>query len=780
MVRKLLVFVLLYAGLAFAQGAQRIGQATQSVNGFVKVVSGAAIAVCTYPSCGAATIYEDVALTIPITQPLFADVNGNFMYFAAAGNYLENITSPGTSPVTNVISLDQGTIANFASPPPIGFGTPNIAQFTILNGVIDAILGTGSDIGAKINNVISANSCGSTTYGCAIHIPPGTASYATAIVLPQNTTVQCDNLSGWSSEESSSPTATNLTYTGSGVAVTLSGVQAQFRNCGLTLSSTTTIGVAMTAPNTVVDGDYIINGGVSTKLISMNGGGAGIESPKIRNTDLYNFVGIGVYCAWTNDALLDHVIAYGATGQSTSQSLWIDSQCNGTVISTFTGGFSGLHGLHMSDSLSAGPPRWLFADKLITDCSRGGDGWLFDADLGGQVIEASFTNSWSAGAGYDCNSSTVTTVGAAGVHISGGAGISIIGGAKFRSNVGDGFLIDNANAQNILISDNFIWNNNFGSDHGDYDGVHITATGGNVKILDNDFSVAPESGGFQHYGVKIDATNPLNTLVTGDTCGNNTLGCYTYVKNVNYPYPIVNNNMLPSGGPNPLQTSLGDFSVQSFQQAVITPHMIPAYGAADNFQMGFGFNCYFDGTNWHFPTDTTNNGGVCWLGAQDGSTNVYHIPTNTPASDQVIAPGSLPAATWSISNTGVFNFGVAPMVNNHAFINLAGTLLNGVPCNSGSPSSSTFCNGVGAWANPFLTGTTSTVTGTSLTATCDSGTAVVTGATVGHPVSVSTTDGTDVGGAFYLRASVTSSNTVTVYVCGTGTPPSKAYSVSTQ
>jgi hypothetical protein len=52
-------------------------------------------------------------------------------------------------------------------------------------------------------------------------------------------------------------------------------------------------------------------------------------------------------------------------------------------------------------------------------------------------------------------------------------------------------------------------------------------------------------------------------------------------------------------------------------------------------------------------------------------------------------------------------------------------------------------------------------------------------AVVGHTVGVSSTTGEDVGGAFSLRASVTSPNTVTVYVCGTGTPPSLAYNVST-
>jgi hypothetical protein len=76
-----------------------------------------------------------------------------------------------------------------------------------------------------------------------------------------------------------------------------------------------------------------------------------------------------------------------------------------------------------------------------------------------------------------------------------------------------------------------------------------------------------------------------------------------------------------------------------------------------------------------------------------------------------------------------------------------------------------------------LTGSTSVITGTFLSATCDSGTARVAGAIVGMPVVVSTTDGSDVGGAFNIRASVTSSGTVTVYVCGTGKPPSRAYNV---
>lgn len=77
-----------------------------------------------------------------------------------------------------------------------------------------------------------------------------------------------------------------------------------------------------------------------------------------------------------------------------------------------------------------------------------------------------------------------------------------------------------------------------------------------------------------------------------------------------------------------------------------------------------------------------------------------------------------------------------------------------------------------------LTGTTGRITGTPLAGSCDSGTARVPGAIVGHPVAVSSTNGADPGGSFNLRASVSSPNIVTVFVCGTGTPLSLTYNVT--
>jgi hypothetical protein len=87
-----------------------------------------------------------------------------------------------------------------------------------------------------------------------------------------------------------------------------------------------------------------------------------------------------------------------------------------------------------------------------------------------------------------------------------------------------------------------------------------------------------------------------------------------------------------------------------------------------------------------------------------------------------------------------------------------------------------------AWTSPVVTnlvGLTGTITGTALTAACDSGTATVAGAVAGDPVTVSSATGADLGAAFVLRASTTAANTVTVYVCApvSGTPASLAYNV---
>ncbi len=84
---------------------------------------------------------------------------------------------------------------------------------------------------------------------------------------------------------------------------------------------------------------------------------------------------------------------------------------------------------------------------------------------------------------------------------------------------------------------------------------------------------------------------------------------------------------------------------------------------------------------------------------------------------------------------------------------------------------------------PTLSGTTASIGGGALTAgSCASGTATVAGASVGHPVYVSASDGTLPSGLIILSAAVTSTNTVTVQLCATAsvTPPANTYNVATQ
>ena len=85
--------------------------------------------------------------------------------------------------------------------------------------------------------------------------------------------------------------------------------------------------------------------------------------------------------------------------------------------------------------------------------------------------------------------------------------------------------------------------------------------------------------------------------------------------------------------------------------------------------------------------------------------------------------------------------------------------------------------------SPTLTGATGSIGGSALApGSCTTGTVAVAGATVGHPVSVSASDGSLPNGLIILSAAVTTSNTVTVQLCATAsvTPPTNTYNVFTQ
>lgn len=529
------------------------------------------------------------------------------------------------------------------------------------NGILNATTGSGSDLGAKINNLISSNNCGSNSSGCSIAIPPGNYSYSTDIVLPQNTTLSCGNLAGWSTVENPSPTATTLSYTGSGTGITLSGIQAAVVGCTLTVSANAVAGVTLSASNTVLFRSYLIGGGTSTNLVNINCGSSGCEKPELDFVDFYGYTGKAIYCANSNDTSLTNLTGYSVGSQQTSVAFTIDSQCNGLKATRLSFGGSGLHQIVFSDSLSTGAPTWTVLNTAEADCARGGAGILFDSTLGSEVLHARITNGWAAGAGQDCahyGSAPITI--SPGIDISGGIGITI-DTFEDRSNTGDGILLHGAGVADVTITNGKIWGNNFkygglGGDNGDYGGIRVNSMNQSLIITSNYIGNFPgSSDGHQHYGVKITQANPLNTIVANNSFTDNTLVPYIFV--ANFAYPVVYGNATPNAGPTPFQTMLGDLAVTSFTGGQnVTTHLVPNYGLTTSFHMGLGMNGYFDGTNWHFRSDSTNNGGCLIVGTEQGTGEFDCIGTNgTPASDQTIAPASLSTITVaSWDSTGIF------------------------------------------------------------------------------------------------------------------------------
>lgn len=82
-------------------------------------------------------------------------------------------------------------------------------------------------------------------------------------------------------------------------------------------------------------------------------------------------------------------------------------------------------------------------------------------------------------------------------------------------------------------------------------------------------------------------------------------------------------------------------------------------------------------------------------------------------------------------------------------------------------------------ASGAFTGVTGSIGGSALAASCATGTATVNGATTSMAALANavTASAPDTTGAFRITAQVTSSNTVTVSVCGTGTPTASTYNV---
>src|ERR1700676_2388513 len=84
----LIVVLLALASSAFGQGVRRDDTVTVSIFGVLKPVAGATVRVCSSGSTGnpctpLASIYSDIALTQPLANPMTADAQANYHFYAS-------------------------------------------------------------------------------------------------------------------------------------------------------------------------------------------------------------------------------------------------------------------------------------------------------------------------------------------------------------------------------------------------------------------------------------------------------------------------------------------------------------------------------------------------------------------------------------------------------------------------------------------------------------------------------------------------------------------------
>lgn len=127
--RILIGLLLLLAPSVYAQGL--------AVNGSVINQSGTPIAnaqikVCALPGQGtpcanSVVVYGDIALTVPIQNPVTSDALGNYLYWVPAGNYQEDISGAFVQLHSRFLTI--GNSSNIADP-------SSINNITYLDGVI--------------------------------------------------------------------------------------------------------------------------------------------------------------------------------------------------------------------------------------------------------------------------------------------------------------------------------------------------------------------------------------------------------------------------------------------------------------------------------------------------------------------------------------------------------------------------------------------------------------------------------------------------------------------
>lgn len=115
-----LIFLLIFSALAFGQGAFIPPQtALKNVNGLVMPIANATITVCAGSAAGIPcsppltnTIFADIALTQPLSNPFTADANGNYQFAAAPGTFTVTVTAAGFAGFSYQVTTSSGSGSN--------------------------------------------------------------------------------------------------------------------------------------------------------------------------------------------------------------------------------------------------------------------------------------------------------------------------------------------------------------------------------------------------------------------------------------------------------------------------------------------------------------------------------------------------------------------------------------------------------------------------------------------------------------------------------------------
>ncbi len=173
--------------------------------------------------------------------------------------------------------------------------------------------------------------------------------------------------------------------------------------------------------------------------------------------------------------------------------------------------FYGKNGVKLQSTLTGEAPRFLSFQNVLTNTTSGGDGWLFDSTLAGDIIQARVVNCSSTLAGRDSTGAQITA-GASGIRISGGQEMNFTS-CNVRGADRDGIKIDDADVQYVTIVNSSLTENNQAA-NADGQCIYITAAAINIQIIGNRCANSPS--GDMKYGVKVGSVASVGLMITNN------------------------------------------------------------------------------------------------------------------------------------------------------------------------------------------------------------------------------------------------------------------------